>query len=1019
MPKPVQKLRSMLNRLRDTLFKGVFRARFRYDVFISYNHRAKGYAVNLKKQLADLDFACFIDQEEAPPGSSLDPTLEKALSKSAVLVLLATERALTRPYIALEFQKFVSTGRRIIPINISGALTENDEEALARTPWDIIKTRKLIWIDEADEAFAKEIPSPPIADGIDKLFKYTRRNSRVRTEIIGTAVMVLLLAVGAGFVIKGKAAEVSKQAGLAEVAKNETVKQLGIAGEATKEANRQLGIARLAGDEAKRQGELADAATKEARRQQEIARAATAEADKQLKLAQTAKAEAERQQAIAAAQLERNRYYLYDSDVNLAQHAREAGDMARAYELLDAHLPNPAMPDQADLRGFDWYYLWPLTHRDLFTLEGHKARVTSVAFSPNGKTLATASTDDDAKLWSISSRREIAKLDGDPDLSQQMTSEVKIAFSHDGKTLAIVDAATGLKLWNPTSHSQPVWLQKGEQTGFIDKIAFSPDDRTLVTNGGETIYQCEITLWDVPSGKKQVIDEDGSAAMSPDGKLIAVRTRDNKVSVLDVASRKELAAYEAPSISHSYDSFLALSPNGELVALKEEGTLHLWDLKLGKRVASLGQSEIVGASFSPDGKTLASASPDGMAELWDVTSKTKLGLLYGHSKSVRSVAFSPDGKTLATASDDETIKLWDATPRTDSVKVGTGESLDHLSFSPDGKLVATGGAIWDVRTQAKVAEWKPDNSVTSLAFSSTGNNVSFVVGSDTANTFDVAAQQLLDTRKGVERSASTPPNPSVLVSPNGNVIAVITTEGSVQLWDVQSRHESGALKGVLKNDHLLAFSPDGKFLATADYEFTVVHLWDVVAQKEIETLKWNRAAAVFSPGSKILVATLDGETVKVWDITSRRELYTIKKDLAIDAGGFADITFSPDEKAMGIRSSNSTNKLFTVRIFDLASGKQLGILKEHLDFGPIAFSPNGKTIATGTNDGVKLWSAKTYQELFTTRFQTRGISALAFSPDGKILAAGDIDGTLRFLYAASDKDVADERRIEIKPDAAK
>jgi WD40 repeat protein len=225
-----------------------------------------------------------------------------------------------------------------------------------------------------------------------------------------------------------------------------------------------------------------------------------------------------------------------------------------------------------------------------------------------------------------------------------------------------------LRLWNPTSHSQPVWLQKGELKGFIDKIAFSADDLTLVTNGGQTISQLEITLWDVSSGKKQIIDEDGSAAMSPDGKIVAVKTRDNKVSVLDVASRKELAVYETPSISSGYDSFVALSANGELVALKVEGTLHLWDFKLGKLVASLGQSEIVTALFSPDGKTLASGSSDGTAELWDLTSKTKLALLYGHSASVRSVAFSPDGKTLATASEDQTIKLWDATPRTDSAK---------------------------------------------------------------------------------------------------------------------------------------------------------------------------------------------------------------------------------------------------------------------------------------------------------------------------------------------------------------
>jgi hypothetical protein len=121
MADSLQNFRSGLKKLRETLFKRLLRARFRYDVFISYDHSTQDYASNLKKQLAALDFTCFFDREESPPGLALDPTLEKALNKSAVLVLLATERALTRPYIVLEFEKFAATERTIIPINLVGA----------------------------------------------------------------------------------------------------------------------------------------------------------------------------------------------------------------------------------------------------------------------------------------------------------------------------------------------------------------------------------------------------------------------------------------------------------------------------------------------------------------------------------------------------------------------------------------------------------------------------------------------------------------------------------------------------------------------------------------------------------------------------------------------------------------------------------------------------------------------------------------------------------------------------------
>jgi TIR domain len=243
--------RSTFDKLSDSLFKALFRARFRYDVFISYSHQdADEYAANLNRQLASLDFNCFIDEEESPPGLPLDPTLEKALRNSAVLVLVATERALTRPYVALEFEKFVRTGRTIVPIDISGTLTKNYDEALTKAPWSVIKSRKLIRLDETQDAFARKNPSPSIADGIEKLFKYTRRNVRVRLEIIGTAALIFLVAMGAGLVIKGQAADLVEQTRLVFAAKQETEKQQGLAAAADLEAKKQIAIAAKAAKEA-------------------------------------------------------------------------------------------------------------------------------------------------------------------------------------------------------------------------------------------------------------------------------------------------------------------------------------------------------------------------------------------------------------------------------------------------------------------------------------------------------------------------------------------------------------------------------------------------------------------------------------------------------------------------------------------------------------------------------------------------------------------------------------------------
>jgi WD40 repeat protein len=673
----IQNFRSALNRLRESAFKGLFRARFRYDVFISYSHSdAKNYAVNLKKQLGSLDFACFIDEEESPPGLSLGPTLEKALKKSAVLVLLATERALTRPYIALEFERFAPSGRRIIPINISGALTNNNEQALSKSPWNLISERKLIWIDEADDAFAKQNPSPPIADGIDKLFKYTRRNVRVRTEIIGTAALVLLAAFGAGFVIKGKNAELSEQVRSLAVAKIETQQQQGIAAEASKEAKRQLGLAALATTEAERQGQLAATAKKEAEHQQEIALTATAEADKQQELAKAATLEAERQ-------LERSRQLRYVSDINLAQRAYEAGDMGKTSNVLNIHLPVNASERGPDLRSYYWYYLTHISYPALPNLKGHSARVNSAAFSPSGKLLASVSNDMTVKLWDTKTWQELATLKGHSAIVNS------VSFSPDGQTLASADADGNVKLWNTSTLRQLAAIQA--DPGEVH-LAFSPDGKILAFDFDRSVKLIDTSTWQ--ETKAFEVGYVDSIAFSPDGKTLAVGDS-SSVTLRDAGTGAELT-----TITRYLESVtsLAFSPDGKLLASASKTSLRLWDRTSRQELPPLkGHSNLVYAvAFSPDSKTLASVSYDKTVKLWDTSTWKELATLQGHSAGASSVAFSPDGKTLASTGDEADIKLWDTSTLHDLTTLtdpaGEVQGISSVAFSPDGKTVAL--ATW-------------------------------------------------------------------------------------------------------------------------------------------------------------------------------------------------------------------------------------------------------------------------------------------------------------------------------------
>jgi len=165
---------------------------FGYDIFISYAHRgSKDYAAKLHEQLISLDYSCFIDKKEVPGGRALTSSLKSALNASKTLILIGTERALTRDYVQLEFQEFVKTGRPIIPLNVEGALTAR----LTSPPWNVIRERDLVWIDETGEAVAHRLPSPEVYEGVQNLFQFTRRNVVRRRWTTAAVVLILGTAV--------------------------------------------------------------------------------------------------------------------------------------------------------------------------------------------------------------------------------------------------------------------------------------------------------------------------------------------------------------------------------------------------------------------------------------------------------------------------------------------------------------------------------------------------------------------------------------------------------------------------------------------------------------------------------------------------------------------------------------------------------------------------------------------------------------------------------------------------------
>ena len=539
--------------------------------------------------------------------------------------------------------------------------------------------------------------------------------------------------------------------------------------------------------------------------------------------------------------------------------------------------------------------------------------VSSLAFSPDGQTLATAQFEA-VYLWNIASGELMQEVPFDKVRVQS------VAFAGDGRLLALVQDKT-----DEFIRLQDVLTGKilrrfpSDQLGRIISGAFSPDGKTIATGCGV------ISLWDRDT-EEELRRLNGhelgisALAFSPDGKTIAAGhwyEGSDPIRLLNVETEKEIRLFAG---HRDYIHAVAFSPDRKtLVSASHDGAIRFWEVATGKERCQLDTplDEVAALGFSADGKTLALGGWSGSICLMDATTGKEISPQPTHRAEIPCVAFSPDGKVLASASWDRTVRLWDAvTGKPLHCSPIHREWVHAVAFAPDGKTLASGGydkvtRIWDASSGKELRQFQSHNDwIWAVAYS---------------------------------------PDGKILVAGGG-------MEGGTIMWEAATGKVLHRLP--TKWNSSLAFSPDGKTLACGELG-PLISLWDANLGKSLRKLDGRPeinsndrvSSLAFSQDGKSVIAMADNLIVRCWETTTGKERFHWSLGWPNNHSPRA-MALSPDDNVLATSDEKSG-----VCLWEIPSGKKLGRFTGHRqEVKALAFSPNGKKLASGSGDAtILIW----------------------------------------------------------------